>query len=287
MHASGAAQTELNREVDAAAPRPWRIELLPTRAPCDLCGCRGQEGSRGHIRYQCPTCRRLSEKVEDAVDETDEGDLEPIDLKPDMPSARSLRLEARAWASQGKGPTIDQSRRRAGRKHRPYKAAAILCDLPTEVLTVDVGADVSRSAAEVHQAGVGDDEESSDGDMPPLMPGDATVDENGNFVFAAPPVPWRDTTTDDEEDEMVSAHERRTGRAVEVALQPLASSARCSSNPPRYAAALKAEYGPRCLRSRMCKVLSGGGRVSWVQVPANVRRVLWPSVCLERCQSLL
>ena len=56
---------------------------------------------------------------------------------------------------------------------------------------------------------------------------------------------------------------------------------------PRNAAVLKAEYGPRCLSARMCKVLSGGGRASWVQVPANVRRVLWPSVCLERCQSLL
>ena len=52
-------------------------------------------------------------------------------------------------------------------------------------------------------------------------------------------------------------------------------------------AVLKAEYGPTCLSARMCKVLSGGGRASWVQVPANVRRVVWPCVCLARCQSLL
>ena len=32
--------------------------------------------------------------------------------------------------------------------------------------------------------GAGDDEESSDGEMPPLMPGDATLDENGNIVLA-------------------------------------------------------------------------------------------------------
>ena len=56
---------------------------------------------------------------------------------------------------------------------------------------------------------------------------------------------------------------------------------------PRNAAVLKAEYGPRCLSARMCKVFSGGGRASWVQVPANVRRILWPSEGLERCQSLL
>ena len=56
---------------------------------------------------------------------------------------------------------------------------------------------------------------------------------------------------------------------------------------PRNTAVLKAEYGPTCLSARMCKVLSGGGRASWVQVPANVRRVVWPCVCLARCQSLL